>query len=130
MSPVPPVARRFEAPPVRWAPGHRGLDLAGAPGQPVWAVEAGVVSFVGSIAGVPMVTVTHADGLRSTYQPVRASVPRGQPVVVGDILGRLEPVGSHCAPGACLHLGAVRDADYLDPWPLLNRLAIVLLPLR
>lgn len=130
LNPLPRVARAFEAPPVRWAPGHRGLDLVGADGQDVLAVEDGVVSFVGSIAGLPMVTVTHSDGLRSTYQPVAATVRRGQPVTVGAVLGRLALTGTHCAPDACLHLGAVRGEDYLNPWPLLVRTPIVLLPLR
>ena len=33
---------------------------------------------VGVIDGVPMMTVQHPDGLRTTYQPVEASVAAGQ----------------------------------------------------
>src|SRR5688572_15884972 len=34
---TPTVVRRFEPPPGRWLPGHRGVDLAAAPGATVYA---------------------------------------------------------------------------------------------
>jgi murein DD-endopeptidase MepM/ murein hydrolase activator NlpD len=127
--PRPVVERGFVAPGSAWGAGHRGLDLVGSAGQPVLAVEGGVVTHVGSVAGRGTVTVLHHDGLRSTYEPVDAVVRLGQAVVVGDVLGRLTALESHCA-SACLHLGARRGAGYLDPEPLLVRPRIILLPLR
>lgn len=128
----PPVAAPFEAPEHRYAPGHRGLDLgpAGA-GTEVRAVEAGTVRFAGSVAGRGTVSVLHADGLLSTYQPVTALVTAGQEVSAGDLLATLadDPGASHCGPGLCLHLGARRGEDYLDPALLLGmRGPSVLLP--
>ena len=130
LQPRPAVLRPFVAPQTRYGPGHRGVDLAGRPGQPVSAVAAGTVSHVGVIAGRGTVTVLHADGLRSTYEPLDALVRVGEAVRVGQELGRLSGGGSHCTPGSCLHLGALRGESYLDPLSLLGQRRVRLLPLR
>ena len=74
------VTRPFDPPPDRYGAGHRGADLAGAPGSPVLAAGDGVVVFAGMVAGRPVVSVDHAGGLRTTYEPVDAVVGAGQPV--------------------------------------------------
>ena len=71
--PDPEVVRGFEPPPHPFAAGHRGVDLAGRPGQAVRAALPGTVGFAGSIGGKPVVTVLHG-GRRTTYEPVVASV--------------------------------------------------------
>lgn len=127
---APPVARSFDPPGQRWLPGHRGIDLAGVAGEQVLAVDAGVVTFSGTIVGVGMVSVTHEDGLRSTYQPVEDRQDRGARVGRGQRLGVLGTDGSHCALRPCLHLGAVRGPDaYIDPLLLLLGAELALLPL-
>ncbi|MGG5258554.1 murein hydrolase activator EnvC family protein [Phycicoccus avicenniae] len=122
LSPRPEVLRPFVAPASPWGPGHRGLDLAAPPGDAVLAVEAGRVTHAGSVAGRGTVSVLHADGLTSTYEPVRASVVVGDVVRAGERLGSVDGVAagpaSHC--GGCLHLGARRSPLYLDPLPLLT----------
>lgn len=121
LSPRPVVARPFDAPASPWGRGHRGLDLAAAPGDAVEAVEAGTVTHAGGVAGRGTVTVLHADGLSSTYEPVAGSVVVGARVAAGDVLGALEDVPvAHCGAGRCLHLGARRPPVYLDPLPLLT----------
>ncbi|MFC8504144.1 murein hydrolase activator EnvC family protein [Pedococcus sp. NPDC057267] len=129
LTPRPQVARPYAAPRSTWGAGHRGVDLASASGQPVRAVAAGTVTHVGVIAGRPTVTVTHPDGLRSTYEPVDASVRSGDSVTAGQALGTLVVAGSHCSPSACLHLGALRGREYLDPMTLLGPVRVRLLPL-
>ena len=131
LQPVPAVARPFRAPASDWGAGHRGLDLTSGSGAEVLAVEGGVVSHVGVIAGRGTLSVRHTDGLVSTYEPLAAVVATGDPVVAGQVVGVLAPSesGSHCAPRACLHLGARRGTAYLDPWPLLVRGRLALLPL-
>jgi murein DD-endopeptidase MepM/ murein hydrolase activator NlpD len=128
--PRPPVARAFEPPASAYGAGHRGLDLEGTIGQPVRAVDQGRVTHAGFIAGRGTVTVLHASGLSSTYEPVAAAVRAGDVVVRGQRLGDLAVAGSHCAPAACLHLGARRDRRYLDPLVLLVGGRVRLLPLR
>ena len=129
LTPRPRVVRPYAAPRSTWGAGHRGVDLASAGGQPVRAVAAGTVTHVGVIAGRPTVTVTHPDGLRSTYEPVAAAVRAGDTVTAGQALGTLDIAGSHCPPTACLHLGALRGREYLDPMTLLGPVRVRLLPL-
>src|SRR5215218_162857 len=87
--PSGPVARPFQPPPSPYAAGHRGVDLAGAPRAPVSAAGDGVVVFAGMVAGRPVVSIDHAGGLRTTYEPVDAAVGAGQPVARGSPLGEL-----------------------------------------
>lgn len=132
LDPRPRVLRRFVAPVSTYGPGHRGLDLAAPPGAPVLAVEGGLVTHAGSVAGRGTVTVEHEDGLRSTYEPVTPGVARGAQVEAGDALGVVQPVGAaapHCATATCLHLGARLGPAYLDPLPLLTGGRLALLPL-
>ncbi|MGY1825151.1 M23 family metallopeptidase [Blastococcus sp. SYSU DS0541] len=125
----PVVTRPFEPPPHRYGPGHRGVDLAAAPGSPVRAAGDGVVVFAGMVAGRPVVSVDHAGGLRTTYEPVTPSVGTGRSVVRGARLGVLLAGHDECPVAACLHWGARRGEVYLDPMSLLRPPRVRLLPL-
>ncbi|MFD4524227.1 M23 family metallopeptidase [Streptomyces sp. NPDC058470] len=118
----PTVVRGWDPPATAYGRGHRGVDLAAAPGTPVRAVAAGRVSFAGRVAGRGVVSVeltgTGTPPLRTTYGPVRASVDKGAEVAAGEILGTVEPGSSHC-PTSCLHWGLLRGRTYLDPLSLL-----------
>ncbi len=92
------------------------------------AVAEGVVAYTGTIDGVGIISLQHADGLRSTYQPVIDRVPRGRSVRAGQRLGYLGTLGSHCWPDACLHLGARHEQVYVDPLLLLRAWKVSLLP--
>jgi murein DD-endopeptidase MepM/ murein hydrolase activator NlpD len=106
----------YDPPAVRWLAGHRGLDLRGAFGQQVLAVDDGLVTVAGPVAGRGVVTVRHGP-IRSTYEPVTALVTVGDRVRAGQPIGLLAD-GGHCR--GCLHLGARRGEDYLDPWRLIS----------
>ena len=127
-----PVVRAFEAPSSPYGPGHRGIDIGGSAGT-VRAVEDGTVHFAGTVAGRPVLSIRHRDGLLSTYEPVVAQVAVGEHVRAGHVIGHLDEAAtsaSHCAPELCLHLGARRGEQYLDPVLLLEgRGPSVLLPL-
>jgi len=122
------VTRPFNAPAERWGPGHRGVDLAAPPGMPVRSAGEGVVLFAGLVAGRPVVSVAHAGGVRTTYEPVSPAVRAGQRVTVGSVLGTLLPGHAGCPAGACLHWGLLRGQTYLDPLLLLRPLRLRLLP--
>jgi len=128
--PLPPptrVVRGFDPPAQPWLPGSRGVDLAGHAGEKVLAAADGVVSFAGQVARIGVVSVT-SGALRTTYEPVRVLVRRGQTVRAGEVLGRLTVAGSQCAPAACLHWGLLRGSAYLDPLALLGLERVRLLP--
>jgi murein DD-endopeptidase MepM/ murein hydrolase activator NlpD len=123
------VTRPFDPPPDRYGAGHRGADLAGAPGSPVLAAGDGVVVFAGMVAGRPVVSVDHAGGLRTTYEPVHPVVGAGQRVARGTALGTLAGGHAGCPVAACLHWGLRRSEDYLDPLSLLEPPEVRLLPM-
>ncbi len=123
------VTRPFEDLPHRFAPGHRGVDLRGTPWSPVRAAGDGVVVFAGMVAGRPVVSIDHADGLRTTYEPVDPSVAAGQPVTRGTPIGTLEIGHAGCPASACLHWGLRRGEIYLDPMSLLRPTRVRLLPM-
>jgi murein DD-endopeptidase MepM/ murein hydrolase activator NlpD len=123
------VTRPFDPPPHRYGPGHRGVDLAGSPGATVLAAGDGVVAFAGTVAGRPVVSVDHPSGLRTTYQPVTASVGAGQAVPRGSPIGTLAEGHDGCPAAACLHWGLRRGETYLDPLTLLRPPEVRLLPM-
>ncbi|NIH68029.1 murein hydrolase activator EnvC family protein [Modestobacter marinus] len=125
---APTVSRPFDAPATPYAAGHRGVDLAGAVGGQVLSAGDGVVAFAGMVAGRPVVSVDHAGGLRTTYEPVAPGVSAGQPVVRGSPLGVLVAGHDGCPVDACLHWGLRRGETYLDPLSLLRPPRVRLLP--
>ncbi|MFI6780801.1 murein hydrolase activator EnvC family protein [Micromonospora sp. NPDC050276] len=126
----PRPVRRFDPPPRPWLAGHRGVDLAAPAGAVVRSAGPGTVLFAGLVAGRPVVTVGHADGLRTTHEPVQPAVRTGQPVTTGAPLGELLPGHPGCPAEACLHWGLRRGEDYLDPLALLGLGPVRLLPVR
>lgn len=124
----PAIVRDFEPPPHPFGPGHRGVDLAGEPGTPVLAAGQGTVMFAGLLAGRGVVSIAHTGSLRTTYEPVTATVSAGDVVGRGDRIGSLEAGHRGCPAPACLHWGLRRGDDYLDPLQLLAPWPLRLLP--
>jgi murein DD-endopeptidase MepM/ murein hydrolase activator NlpD len=122
--------RAFDPPAQPWLAGHRGIDLASSAGGTVSSAGPGTVLFAGLVAGRGVVSVSHAGGLRTTYEPVTASVSVGDVVARGDPLGRLESGHPGCPQAACLHWGLRRGGLYLDPLALLGLGRVRLLPLQ
>lgn len=126
----PPVLmlEPFRAPPTPYAAGHRGVDLAAAPGDAVRAPARGVVSFAGPVAGRPVLSIDHGGGVVSSIEPVSPWV------AAGDVVGHGEPVGAvamggHC-DDACVHLGVRVHGLYVSPLIFLGGVPrAVLLPL-
>ncbi|PPF84540.1 M23 family peptidase, partial [Subtercola sp. Z020] len=119
------VVRPFEAPATPYAAGHRGIDLDATPGQPVYALAAGTVSFAGTVVDRPLVSVTHSVAppgvsLLSSLEPVTPSVAQGDAVAAGQQIG-VVATSSHCPlPRSCLHLGVRLNGAYVSPLLLLG----------
>lgn len=121
LTPAPEVIRGFAPPSDPYGPGHRGVDLGATPGQQVHAAQAGVVVFAGDLAGRGVISIQHDAGLRTTYEPVQATVTRGQQVFQGQSIGTVVAGHPECAALACLHWGVRRDRDeYLNPLMLVR----------
>ncbi|MGL5406136.1 MAG: M23 family metallopeptidase [Propionibacteriaceae bacterium] len=123
------VVREFFAPQPNWLPGHRGLDIAADVGDSITVPADGVVTFTGNIAGRPVVVITHGS-LRSTYEPVVATVSVGAKVHSGQQIGTLLAGHPECTATACLHWGLRRGKTYLDPRILLKPQHVRLLPTK
>ncbi|QNH96173.1 peptidoglycan DD-metalloendopeptidase family protein [Corynebacterium anserum] len=123
---VPPnnyVLREADIPERNWEPGHRGVDLKAQPGDPIYASRGGIIYFAGEVAGTPVVSILHSDGLRTTYEPITRTVSINQRISRGQLIGHLAdtatlPKTARAEPG--LSWGA-RDGDtYVNPMLLLG----------
>ncbi|MBB4760370.1 murein hydrolase activator EnvC family protein [Amorphoplanes digitatis] len=123
------VVRRFDPPPAPWLAGHRGVDLAAAPGGVVRSAGPGTVVFAGDVAGRGVVSIAHPGGLRTTYEPVRPGLRSGVVVAPGQAIGTLADGHPGCPTSACLHWGLRRGDEYLDPLTLLGLGRVRLRPL-
>ncbi|MBK1786749.1 M23 family metallopeptidase [Prauserella cavernicola] len=128
LSPAPSVARPFDPPEQPYGPGHRGVDLAAAPGQDVLAAGAGYVVFAGRLAGRGVVSVEHDGGLRTTYEPLEPVVSAGDQVSQGQVVGTVVEGHADCPGAACLHWGVRRGEDYLNPLRLVASTTLRLKP--
>jgi len=126
---APAVLRPATLPARPWQRGHRGVDLAAAPGEAVLAPVDGVVVAAGRVAGRGVVSIRSASGWRATLEPVDPSVAVGDVVARGRVVGALSAPDAggaqHCGAVSCLHWG-VRSGSgaqvvYRDPLALLRR---------
>ncbi|MFF8279452.1 murein hydrolase activator EnvC family protein [Streptomyces lateritius] len=132
--PPPEILRGWDPPAGPYAPGHRGVDLAAAPGTTVHATASGVVTFAGPVGGRGVLTITlpgtGTPPLRTIYEPVTPLVAVGDHVTRGRPVATLAaPAGAnpHC-PESCLHWGLLRGDTYLNPLRLLRPAPSRLLP--
>ncbi|WP_394552359.1 murein hydrolase activator EnvC family protein [Agromyces sp. MMS24-JH15] len=128
--PVPiRVLAPYRAPATAYSAGHRGIDVAATPGSAVAAPAPGVVAFSGMVAGRPVVTIDHGDGVVSSMEPVAGLVEVGTRVAERAVIGTVAG-GGHC-DGACVHLGVRVDGAYVSPFRFLGGVPrSVLLPWR
>lgn len=108
-----PIIDPFRPPPEPWLPGNRGIEYGTAPGTPVRAAGRGTVTFAGAVGGTLHVTVTHPDGVRTSYSFLATVTVR-----VGQVIALATVVGT---TGSSLHVGARRGDAYIDPESLWGR---------
>jgi murein DD-endopeptidase MepM/ murein hydrolase activator NlpD len=120
----PPVLNQhlindYRAPETAYGPGHRGVDYAVEYGQGVFAPADGLVEFVGKVVNRQVLTISHDGNLLSSYEPLCSSLPVGEQVFAGDLIGEVcEPEESyvfHCQSVHCLHFSARKNGEYLSP---------------
>jgi len=106
------LARPYVAPAGPYGAGHRGIDIRAPLGAPVLAPDDGVVHFAGFVVDRPVLSIEHAEGVLSSFEPVQTSLVEGDRVVRGQVIGALLP--GHCA-SPCLHLGVRVGGEYVNP---------------
>lgn len=117
----------FRAPAHEYGAGHRGIDIGVRADGVIRAPAAGIVAFRGTVVDRPLITIEHAGGYVTTFEPVVSSLSPGDEVDAGTEIGSLS-VGGHSAPGT-LHVGVRLDGDYINPMLLFGGVPrAVLLP--
>ncbi len=129
LDPEPRVTRYFLPPPEPWKAGHRGVDLAVGPAGEILSPADGTVTFVGMVAGRPVLSIGHEGGLLGSFEPVQSALGEGARVRRGQVVGTIAGP-PHC-PFSCVHWGVRRDGVYVNPLAYVtDRRPSVLLPLR
>ena len=113
----PPVAGQvtdhFREPACPYCSGNRGIEFRPDGTVTVRAVEAGIVTFSGNVAGTVYVVLEHSNGWKVTYGRLSdVRVERGQRVARG---GRLGTVSGD------FYFGVRVSGEYRDPAPLLGQ---------
>ncbi len=97
--------------------GHYGVDYAAAPGTPVWATAAGVVTKSGRYGGAgKMVQVLHKNSVSSVYMHfsrIERGIRVGKKVRQRQVIGYVGSTG--LASGPHLHYGIYVRGKYVDP---------------
>ncbi|WP_144877538.1 M23 family metallopeptidase [Microbacterium sp. 1.5R] len=121
------VAEPYRAPAHQYGAGHRGVDLRAAAGAVVRAPADGAVAFRGVVVDRGVLTIEHAHGLVSSYEPISSDLAPGTLVRAGDVVGTLDR-GGHALVDT-LHLGVRWEGEYINPMLLFGPVPrAVLLP--
>lgn len=107
------IVAQYRAPAHEYGAGHRGVDLGSSLDSAVTAPAEGTVAFRGTVVDRPLLTIEHAGGLVTTFEPVLSTLDPGDVVSAGQEIGFVD-TGGHTPSGA-LHLGVRRDGDYINP---------------
>lgn len=94
---------------------HKGVDFAGAAGQTVVAVAAGIVTWAGERTGFgKLIEVNHGDGFVTRYaHNERTLVTVGQTVTRGEPLALMGSTGRSTGPH--VHFEVLRNGRQVDP---------------
>ena len=101
---------------------HRGVDLPGPRGTPIYATRGGQVtdaSYNGIMGNY--VWINHGDGYKSVYMHMddySLMVKTGDYVVAGQQIGKMGTTGS--STGYHLHFGVYFNGNPIDPMPLVK----------
>ncbi len=102
------------------AANHSGIDIAGDTGDPVWAVDDGVVVFAGwSSSGYGnLIVIDHGNGWQSLYAHLDAYyVECGMSVFQGAVIGTVGSTGN--SSGSHLHFELLYGTAKVNPWNFL-----------
>lgn len=99
----------------RWGTFHRGIDIAGPIGTPIYAVATGTVIDAGPAAGFGLwVRIRHDDGTISVYGHMYDFfVSVGERVPAGMQIARMGNRGDSTGPH--LHFEIIMDGRHVDP---------------
>lgn len=95
---------------------HLGIDYAAPTGTPVWAAQAGTVSFKGPQGGAGnLVMIKHEGGIETAYMHLSkyADIKVGQKLKAKTVIGYVGSTGMSTGPH--LHFGVKQNGAWIDP---------------
>ena len=100
---------------------HKGVDFAGAPGSPVTAVAAGVVTWAGERTGYgKLIEINHGDGFTTRYaHNERTLVTVGETVKRGERIALMGSTGRSTGPH--VHFEVLRNGRQVNPLSYIGR---------
>jgi murein DD-endopeptidase MepM/ murein hydrolase activator NlpD len=133
----PPIKliNQYRQPNSDYSAGHRGVDYLVTTGQRVFAPADGQVWFSGKVVNRSLVSLSHAGGYLSEFEPLCSELKRGEVVFKGQEIGKVCAAEAsyvpHCASASCLHFSLRSFGSYLSPLVLIGELnPSRLLPLK
>ena len=113
----PTVSRYITSPfGPRWGKLHRGVDIAGKQGTPIYAADAGTVVQAGWISNYGYaVFIDHGNGVKTGYHHMYKppNVVVGQKVYQGMVIGGIGSTGFSTGPH--LHFEIILNGTYVNP---------------
>ena len=103
---------------------HNGVDFSGATGDPVKAVNNGIVLSVKDDAlWGTVVEIDHGEGMTVRYCGLGkgSTVNEGDTVKINDKVGNLSVIPIESADGVHLHFEVLINGEYSDPLAALGR---------
>ncbi len=100
---------------------HAAIDIAGDTGNPIWAVDNGVIVYAGwsNYGYGNLVVIDHGNGWQSLYAHLSAiGVGCGQSVYQGTPIGSVGSTGR--STGSHLHFELIYLAQRVNPWNFLQ----------
>lgn len=101
--------------------GHRGVDITGAAGTPIYACDSGIVEFGGNALGTAnwsygnYVKIDHGNGITTLYGHMReTAVKTGDYVTKGDLIGYMGSTGN--SSGNHCHLEVMKNGMLSNPY--------------
>lgn len=100
--------------------GHKGVDLAGRVGTPIYATGSGVVSRASWYGSYGLyVAIEHGSKIQTRYAHMsRLNVAEGQRVEKGDVIGFIGSTGRSTGPH--LHYEVRIDGEAVNPVPFMQ----------
>jgi murein DD-endopeptidase MepM/ murein hydrolase activator NlpD len=133
----PPIKliNQYRQPNSDYSAGHRGVDYLVTMGQRVFAPADGQVWFSGKVVNRSLLSLSHAGGYLSEFEPLCSELKRGEVVFKGQEIGQVCKAEAsyvpHCASATCLHFSLRSFGSYLSPLVLIGELnPSRLLPLK
>ncbi len=113
------LMRHYLQPTSDYSAGHRGVDYSVQIGDEVRAPADGVILFQRHLVDRDVITVAHASGITSEFEPACGLLPSGSSVRRGQPIGSVCSPDSgyswHCQTETCLHFSVRLNGKYLSP---------------